>query len=68
MYKKNDFKKNIPFKKKSSINNFVKNDNKIWIIGKHPVFMALQRKRRQIFEILATKNTIDDLENFLQKN
>jgi 23S rRNA (guanosine2251-2'-O)-methyltransferase len=68
MRKKPDFQRTNLFKKKSSINNFPKNENKIWIIGKHPVFMALQKKRRQVFEILATKNTINDLENFLQKN
>ena len=40
----------------------------LWLCGKHPVFTALQKKRRKIFEILATKNSISELENFLKKN
>ncbi len=57
-------------------NNFskkIKSDNApkgrgIWLYGKHPVFLALQKKRREIFEILVTKNSVTELENFLQKN
>ena len=44
------------------------NNDEIWLHGKHPVFTSLQKKRRKIFEILATKNTILELENFLTKN
>lgn len=40
----------------------------IWLYGKHPVFLALSKKRREIFEILVTKNSLSELENFLQKN
>jgi len=40
----------------------------VWLYGKHPVFLALQKKRREIFEILATKNSIDDLEKFLTQS
>ncbi len=40
----------------------------IWLFGKHPTFLALQKKRREIFEILVTKNSVSELENFLQKN
>lgn len=43
-------------------------DGRLWLCGKHPIFNILQKKRRKIFEILATKNTISELENFLQKN
>jgi 23S rRNA (guanosine2251-2'-O)-methyltransferase len=43
-------------------------ENAIWLYGKHPVFIALQKKRRQIFEILVTKNTLLELESFLHKN
>jgi 23S rRNA (guanosine2251-2'-O)-methyltransferase len=48
--------------------SLTKNDNKIWIVGKHPVLMALQKKRRKLFEILVTKNTANELENFIKKN
>lgn len=41
----------------------------IWLFGKHSVFLALQKKRREIFEILVTKNSVIELENFLaEKN
>lgn len=50
----------------------VKPDNKtyrgIWLYGKHPVFTALQKKRREIFEILATKNSLPELEKFIEIN
>ncbi len=39
----------------------------IWLYGKHPVFLALQKKRREIFQILATKNSIAELEKFLDE-
>jgi len=68
MRKKTDFQRNNLFKKKPPINNFLRSENNVWITGKHPVFMALKKKRRKIFEILATKNTIEDLENFCKKN
>jgi 23S rRNA (guanosine2251-2'-O)-methyltransferase len=44
------------------------NPNELWLCGKHPIFTILQKKRRKIFEILATRNTISELENFLKKN
>jgi len=40
----------------------------IWLCGKHPIFTILAKKRRQIFEILVTQNTILELEEFLEKN
>ena len=39
----------------------------VWLYGKHPVFLALQKKRREIFQILATKNSISSLEKFLNE-
>ncbi len=42
--------------------------NTIWLYGKHAVFSALQKKRRKIFQILVTKNTLTELEKLLQKN
>jgi len=39
----------------------------LWLYGKHPVFLALQKKRREIFQILATKNSISELEKFLDQ-
>lgn len=44
------------------------NSSKLWLCGKHPVFSVIKEKRRQIFEILANKNSILELEEFLQKN
>jgi 23S rRNA (guanosine2251-2'-O)-methyltransferase len=44
------------------------NQDGLWLCGKHPIFTILQKKRRNIFEILATKNTVSDLENFLKNN
>ena len=43
-------------------------EHEIWLCGKHPTFTVLQKKRRKIFEILVTKNTISELETFLQTN
>ena len=44
------------------------NSNDLWLCGKHPILTILQKKRRKIFEILVTKNTVSELENFLKKN
>lgn len=44
------------------------NPDQLWLCGKHPTFTVLQKKRRKIFEILVTKNTISELETFLKKN
>lgn len=41
--------------------------NQIWIFGKHQVFSVLKAKRRKVFELLATKNSIAELEQFLKK-
>lgn len=50
-----------------SKNSKTKTGNNLIIYGKHPVFSALKQKRRNIFQILVTKNTKSDLESFLQK-
>lgn len=47
--------------------DFAIDQDKIWLYGKHPTFTILQKKRRQIYQILATKNTIQELEAFLNK-
>ncbi|MBM3579780.1 MAG: 23S rRNA (guanosine(2251)-2'-O)-methyltransferase RlmB, partial [Alphaproteobacteria bacterium] len=39
------------------------NRDDLWICGKHPVLTALKRKRRKIFEVLATRNSILEVEN-----
>jgi len=36
----------------------------VWLYGKHPVFSILQKKQREVFQILATKNSIGELEKF----
>lgn len=43
-------------------------DSELWLCGKHPTFTILQKKRRKIFEILVTPNSVLELEKFLQKN
>jgi 23S rRNA (guanosine2251-2'-O)-methyltransferase len=43
-------------------------EQELWLYGKHPVFNILQKKRRKVFEILVTKNTSVELENFLKEN
>lgn len=40
----------------------------LWLCGKHPVFLALQKKRRKILQILATPNAASELEVFLKQN
>jgi len=43
-------------------------EQELWLCGKHPIFNILQKKRRKVFEILATKNSILELEKFLTEN
>ncbi len=62
-----DSHKKFSSNRKPIFNN-AKIDNNIWIVGKHPIFMALQNNRRKIYDILVTKNSIAELENFLEKN
>ncbi len=73
--KKIQTKKNL----KQAVNNFRKPGRSkphadsapargIWLYGKHPVMSALQKKRREVFQILATKNSAAELEKFLQEN
>ncbi len=66
---KNQNLKNITNKNKTSRQN--QNGGRpdeLWICGKHPIFTALKQKRRKIFEILTTKNTLLELDNFLKTN
>lgn len=46
----------------------VKNNNQTWLFGKFPVLAALKNKKREIFEILVTKNSEDFLKKFLINN
>lgn len=41
--------------------------NQIWLCGKHAVFAALRNKKRKIFQILTTKNTLPELEKLFHK-
>jgi len=43
-------------------------DSSLWICGKHPSFTTILNKKRKIFEILATRNSVEELVAFLQKN
>ncbi len=45
-----------------------KTENQIWLYGKHAIFGALGHKKRKVFEILATRNSIAELEKFLKNN
>lgn len=42
--------------------------NSILIFGKHPAFSTLEKKRRRIFDIFVTRNTQNEIEDFLRKN
>lgn len=46
---------------------FESSPNSILIFGKHPTFAVLEKKRRRIFEIFVTRNTQNELEDFLRK-
>jgi len=78
--KKNNHQKKNLLRQNNSVSKFnsklgskplAKNSNfagrGVWLYGKHPVFLALQKKRREIFQILATKNSVIELEKFLQE-
>ena len=62
---KKNLKQNLRNNQKQSQSQ---DSSNLWLCGKHPTFAALQKKRRKIFSILATKNSLLDLENFLKKN
>lgn len=55
-------KKILKSKNKSQLDS-----SKIWVYGKHPSFTILKNNHRKIFEILVTKNSINELESFLTK-
>ncbi len=61
--------KNHQAKKPKRINDESNRDSSlIWICGKHASFAALLNKNRKIYEILTTKNSSEELNQFLQKN
>ena len=57
MAKKKNSKPKQPNFKRSSRQNF----DKIWRFGFHAVQAALNNKNREIFQLLATKNSLDKL-------
>jgi 23S rRNA (guanosine2251-2'-O)-methyltransferase len=57
----------LPFTKSSFKKNNV-SDSRYYLAGKNPVFMALKAKRRKFFAIYVTKNSLAELETFLEKN
>jgi 23S rRNA (guanosine2251-2'-O)-methyltransferase len=60
--KQNKFNKPNP-----KYNDFL-SANQVLIYGKHPVFAALLNKNRKIYQILTTKNSQTELENFITNN
>jgi 23S rRNA (guanosine2251-2'-O)-methyltransferase len=64
-YKKTNLSQNFTTKK--SQQNSSKKNLGIWLCGRHPILTILEKKRRQVFEILVTKNTMFELEEFLVK-
>lgn len=69
MQKKNTKKTNTKSTNNHNRHNLPEQqDGRLWLCGKHPIFNILQKKRRKVFEILVTSNTISELETFLQKN
>jgi 23S rRNA (guanosine2251-2'-O)-methyltransferase len=67
-WQKNQNIGNVIDKSRKSRNEKSNKDGGIWLYGKHPTFSIIEKKRRKIFEILATQNTISELQNFLKKN
>lgn len=65
---RNQKTRNHTDKKQFQNSRHVETTDGIWLCGKHPVFNILSKKRRRISEILVTKNTQAELENFLKKN
>lgn len=57
---------NLRDRKSSPHSQNQNSNNSIWLCGKHAVFAALQKKRRKIFQILVTRNTLPELEKILQ--
>lgn len=55
-------------RKQKNLNIKRNTEDKLWLFGKHPVFTVIKKQRRRIFEILVTKNSASELEDFLQKN
>ncbi len=53
---------------KGKKNETTHSQNSIWLCGKHATLAALQKKRRKIFQILVTKNTLSELEKTLQQH
>lgn len=62
----NNHQRSRPSKPNHSLNKLP--ENELWLCGKHPIFTILKKKRRQILEILVTKNSQAELETLLQKN
>lgn len=56
------------FKKKNKNHNQEANSDELLLCGKHPIFNAIEKKRRKIFTLYATKNSILELEKFLDKS
>lgn len=50
----------------SSSQNF--SDNSLLVFGKHPTFTILEKRRRKVFEIFVTRNTEQELQEFLKKH
>lgn len=61
-------KENKRSNRKNNPKTLSQDQQTIWLCGKHPVFNILQKKQRKIYSILATKNSILELEEFLRKN
>lgn len=53
---------------KGKKNETTHSQNSIWLCGKHATFSALQKKRRKIFQILVTRNTLPELEKTIQQH
>ncbi len=49
-------------------NSIQKNIIRLWIYGKHPVLTVLKAKKREIYQIYATKSAVQELTEFVKKN
>ena len=58
----------IHHKKTQSKFNIIQDSSKILLFGTHPCLHAILNKNRKIYQIFVTKNSLDDLLQFLHSN
>jgi 23S rRNA (guanosine2251-2'-O)-methyltransferase len=64
----NNKPKNKPKPNPRQNNNTFLQSNQVYIFGRHPVFAALANKKRKIYQILVSKNSENELKQFISHN